>query len=350
MQTTSLGEGASKAIIARSSENRRQHQSRMSFIAHQLSEENRYRGTLLGLATGDALGTTVEFRAPGTFPPVVDIIGGGPFMLNPGEWTDDTSMSLCLAESLIERRGHDPGDQMKRYVLWFTEGHLGSNGRCFDIGNTVRAAIDRYRQTGEPYSGSSRPQDGGNGSLMRLAPIPMAYARVPERAIRLAGDMSRTTHGAPEPVDACRYYAGLIVGALQGLSKDVLLGPFFHPSKGQWESDSLSPSIEHIARGSFLKRHPPSIRGSGYVVHALEAALWAFASTDDFRSGALAAVNLGEDADTTGAIYGQLAGAYYGDQGIPVAWRDKLIMRDEITAFSDGLLDLSDELSAEPNQ
>jgi ADP-ribosyl-[dinitrogen reductase] hydrolase len=96
---------------------------------------DRYRGALLGLACGDALGTTLEFKPPGTFKPVTDIVGGGPFGLKPGQWADDTSMALCLAESLIECKGFDPVDQMRRYLRWYREGHLSSNGRCFDIGN-----------------------------------------------------------------------------------------------------------------------------------------------------------------------------------------------------------------------
>ena len=130
----------------------------------------RYRGILLGLAAGDALGTTLEFRRPGTFAPIADIVGGGPFNLPAGAWTDDTSMALCLAESLIERRGFDPVDQLERYVRWYRLGHLSSTGNCFDIGNTVRAALNRFERTREPYCGSTDPMAAGNGSIMRLAP------------------------------------------------------------------------------------------------------------------------------------------------------------------------------------
>src|SRR5258707_14198403 len=134
----------------------------------QMTRE-RYRGALLGLAAGDALGTTLEFKPPGTFAPLADMIGGGQFHLKPGEWTDDTSMALCLAESLIEKRAVDAKDQMDRYCSWYEQGHLSSNGRCFDIGNTVRNALETYRRTGNPFSGSESPHTAGNGSLMRLA-------------------------------------------------------------------------------------------------------------------------------------------------------------------------------------
>ncbi|MEA3410191.1 MAG: ADP-ribosylglycohydrolase family protein [Pseudomonadota bacterium] len=302
---------------------------------------SRYHGALLGLAAGDALGTTLEFKSPGTFEPVSDIVGGGPFGLAPGQWTDDTSMALCLAESLVERGGFDPEDQMRRYVRWYREGYLSSTGTCFDIGGTVGAALRRFEVSGDPYAGETDSGSGGNGSLMRLAPVPLAYAEAPEEAIRLAGGMSRTTHAAPEPVDACRYYAGLIVGALEGRPKETLLDNRFSPVPGMWQREPLSTRIDVIATGSFKERHPPAIRGTGYVVDALEAALWAFRHTDDFETGALAAVNLGDDADTTGAIYGQLAGVFYGIEGIPGRWRDKLAMSDRIFCLADDLLELS---------
>jgi hypothetical protein len=144
----------------------------------QLLLRERYRGALLGLAVGDALGTTLEFKAPGTFKPVTDMVGGGPFGLKPGQWTDDTSMALCLAESLIEKRGFDPKDQMDRYCRRWKEGYLSSTGTCFDIGITVRTALAHYLRTGEPFAGSTDPFTAGNGSLMRLAPVPLAYRRL----------------------------------------------------------------------------------------------------------------------------------------------------------------------------
>ena len=129
---------------------------------------DRYRGCLLGLAVGDALGTTLEFQPPGSFEPTADKVGGGPFRLKPGQWTDDTSMALCLAESLIERRGFDPVDQLERYCCWYRTGHLSSTGRCFDIGSTTRAALHRFERTREPCCGSTDPATAGNGSIMRL--------------------------------------------------------------------------------------------------------------------------------------------------------------------------------------
>lgn len=266
-------------------------------------------------------------------------------------------MALCLAESLVECQSFDPTDQMERYIRWYRQGHLSSTGHCFDIGNTIRAALHRFEETGDPYCGSTNPWTAGNGSIMRLAPVPLAFASEPIRAIELSADSSRTTHGARTSVDACRYLGGLIVGAVNGASKDELLSPGYCPVPGYWAHSSLAPEIDEVAKGSFKERSPskirreqgtpssqldlPPIEGTGYVVKSLEAALWAFHHSDSFREGCLKAVNLGDDADTTGAVYGQLAGAFYGEQGIPQAWRSRLAMRKLIEHRARQLLDMS---------
>ena len=300
---------------------------------------DRFRGCLLGLAAGDALGTTLEFKPPGTFEPIDDMVGGGPFGLEPGQWTDDTSMALCLATSLIECGGFDAADQMQRYVRWWREGYLSSTGEHFDIGITTSGALSRFMRHGDPYAGSADPNSAGNGSLMRLAPVPMRYVGDAAEAIARAADSSRVTHGAREAVDACRCFAGLLVGALQGVDKQTLLSSGYCPVEKLWGREPLAERVALVASGSFKDREPPDIRGKGYVVDALEAALWAFDRSDSFREGALLAVNLGDDADTTGAIYGQIAGAHYGAEAIPAVWRAKLAMADDITALADSLHD-----------
>ena len=303
-----------------------------------ITEIERYQGALLGLAAGDAVGTTLEFSAPGSFEPINDMVGGGPFNLKPGQWTDDTSMALCLAESLIKSRGFDARDQMNRYVRWLRHGYLSSTGECFDIGNTVSHALNTYLKTGNPLAGSTDPNAAGNGSLMRLAPAPLFFARDPEKAVRMSAESSRTTHGAITCIDACRYFGGLITGAVNGASKDELLKDHYSPAAGLWDREPLCQEIDEIARGSFKDKNPPEIRGSGYVVKSLEAALWAFYHGSNFREGCLLAVNLGDDADTTGAIYGQIAGAYYGIEGIPREWKEKLSLRERIVELAEGLL------------
>lgn len=301
---------------------------------------DRGRAVLLGLAIGDAVGTTLEFKPPGTFPPLSDMVGGGPFALEPGQWTDDTSMALCLAESLVACDGFDARDQMRRYCRWWREGHLSSTGTCFDIGGTTREALTRFERTGEPFAGSTATRSAGNGSLMRLAPVPIAFAKDPARAVELAGQSSRTTHGASECVDACRYFAGLLVGLIRGESKDTVLSANYTPAAVLWDRVPLSLRIATIAKGSFKTRQPPEIRGTGYVVDCLEAALWAFQNTDNFRDAVLTAANLGDDADTTAAVCGQIAGACYGTAGLPADWAAKLTMRDTITELADRLISL----------
>ena len=166
--------------------------------------KDRFRGSVVGLAVGDAVGTTLEFRRPGTFRPITDMVGGGPFLLAPGEWTDDTSMMLCLGTSLVECHGFNPSDQMDRYTKWFQTGYMSSNGKCFDIGNTSYKALTKFETSRDPYCGDTDPHTAGNGSLMRLAPVPLAYSKDPNKAFEFAALSSRTTHGAIVAIDSCR--------------------------------------------------------------------------------------------------------------------------------------------------
>ncbi len=289
-----------------------------------------FRGCLLGLAVGDAVGTTVEFRQRGTFEPLTDMVGGGPFSLRPGQWTDDTSMALCLATSLVEQDGFDPADQMSRYCRWADHGYLSSTGTCFDIGTTTVRSLRRYQRDGNPYAGSPDPALAGNGCIMRLAPIPMYFCPHLEAVERFAADSSRTTHGAEECVDACRLFARIVCRALLGRSKDEVL-------LGDANSFSAGKNVIAIARGSYRNKEAADIHGSGYVVHSLEAALWVFGRTHNFADAILMAANLGEDADTTAAVCGQLAGAYYGESAIPSHWLERLALRSEIAKLSDQL-------------
>ena len=291
---------------------------------------DRLRGCLLGLAAGDAVGTSVEFARRGTFKPLTDLVGGGPFHLKAGEWTDDTSMALCLATSLVECQGFEAGDQMERYWDWYRHGTLSSNGRCFDIGNTVRQALERYKATGEPFGGSTDPYSAGNGSIMRLAPVALAYYPNRQDIWHYAAESSRTTHAAEECLDACRLLGDILYHALSEAGKaETLLST--DPER------LLSEKIQKIARGEYRDKPEAVIRGTGYVVEALEAALWSFWVTDSFEEAILKAANLGDDADTTAAICGQVAGAFYGESGIPSRWLDKLVMRDKMVDLANKL-------------
>lgn len=278
---------------------------------------NKYRGCFLGLAIGDAFGTTLEFCPRNIAETHTEMLGKGPFNLKPGQWTDDTSMALCLAHSLFEKNKFDPKHQMELYTSWWKHGFLSSTGECFDIGNTICNALTDFNKTQEPYSGSTDEYSAGNGALMRLAPIALFYASKPDKAIEMAGLSSKTTHGNLQSIDSCRYFAGLIVGALKGESKEKLLSSMYSPQGNLWDFLPLCEQVQHIANGSFKEKERKEIESTGYVIHSLEAALWAFHNTDSFEAGLIKAVNLGGDADTIGAIYGQIAGAFYGELGIP---------------------------------
>jgi ADP-ribosyl-[dinitrogen reductase] hydrolase len=257
------------------------------------------------------------------------MVGGGPFRLQAGQWTDDTSMALCLAYSLVERNGFDARDQMDRYWRWYQDGYLSSTGRFVDIGGTVSAALHGFRRTNDPFSGPTDPQAAGNGSLMRLAPLPMFYFPDLEKTVHFAGESSRTTHGALECVEACRLFAEMLFRALSGGSKNEIL---FNVTL-----DISAPKIMKISRGSYTQKSIEEIQGTGYVVDSLEAALWCFFHADSFEEAILQAANLGDDADTTAAICGQVAGAYYGETGIPANWLERLFMRAEMIDLADRL-------------
>jgi len=302
------------------------------------SEKDKVRGAFLGLAIGDALGTTLEFKTPGTFEPILDMIGGGPFELKAGEWTDDTTMALCMAESLLDCGGIQLEDHLKRYIDWWNNGHNSVTGHCFDIGNTVRTALGNYGCSGNIYSGSDSLMSAGNGSIMRLAPIPIYFRKWHlEEALNQCEESSRTTHQADECLIACRLFGFLIIRALNNeISKENLL-KVSEKDGEQIDPENIAPKVKSIAFGSYITTPLPYIRGTGYVVDSLEAALWAFYYSESFEEGALKAVNLGDDADTTGAVFGQIAGAFYGYESIPARWRAKLAWRKKILKIADKL-------------
>lgn len=291
----------------------------------------RYRGCLLGMAVGDALGAPVEGQPRGTFEPIMDMTGEGPLGLPRGTWTDDTSMALCLGESLLEQGGFDPADQMHRYLKWLDEGYMSCASAGFGLGFTISDALEAFRETGEPYSGPTDPQTAGNGCIMRYAPLALYYFPDREKILEHSADSSRTTHGTQECVDACRLMGDILFRILSGASKDECL------FSGVPES-IVSPSIRGIAHGAYTGKSADEIRGSGYVVESLEASLWCFQMTDSFRNAVLLAVNLGHDTDTTGAICGQIAGAFYGESAIPSDWLEQLEQPELIVSLAERLL------------
>lgn len=259
------------------------------------------------------------------------MIGGGPFGLRAGQWTDDTSMALCLAESLLAKKGFDAVDQMGRYLNWWKWGYLSSTGTCFDIGNTVRAALETFERSGEAYAGSADPDTAGNGSLMRLAPAPLFYFPNIEDVLHFSAQSSLTTHAAAEAVECCQVLGHVIARCLVGMSKDDVL------DASELPLDEVA--VKQIAVGDYRVRPRSEVRGTGYAVASLEAALWCFNSTQSFEAAVLEAANLGDDADTTAAIVGQVAGAFYGIGGIPARWLGKLYMKEQILKIAEGLYD-----------
>jgi ADP-ribosyl-[dinitrogen reductase] hydrolase len=304
--------------------------------------QDRCRGTLIGLAVGDALGAAVEFSSPGSFAPVTGYRGGGPHGLEAGEWTDDTSMALALADS-IASVGWDLNDQASRYVEWWKTGKYSVNGRCFDIGITTRGALSKFLATKNALvSGDISERASGNGSIMRLAPLPIRYAGLYPNQVdelsRLAEESSLPTHASEQCRSACRYLGTILAALIQGEDRDAVLSSDWKALQHLEDIKPLHPLIRQVAQGSFRHKQPPAIQGSGWVVKSLEAALWAFHDAELFEEAVLKAVNLGDDADTTGAICGQLAGAYWGESKIPESLRSGLARMDMLREAMAGVL------------
>ncbi|MCS6933498.1 MAG: ADP-ribosylglycohydrolase family protein [Acetobacteraceae bacterium] len=270
---------------------------------------DRALGAFLGLAVGEAVGTTLGFAERDRQPRLTDMVGGGPFGLPPGGWTDDTSMALALADSLAERGRLDPDDVMRRWVRWWREGAYSHTGRYFDIGIQTHSALAAYERTGRLPA----PTDSaGNGAIMRLAPVVLfAPDAGAEEAARLSAAQARLTHNTDEAADTAAAMARLLHGLIEGGGREA---------------------VGHIA----ARRE--EVRASGWVRHTWHAARWAVATTTSFEEAVLAAANLAEDADTTAAVAGQIAGALYGLSGIPPRWLDRLLWRAEIDALARRLL------------
>ncbi|GEO02220.1 ADP-ribosylglycohydrolase [Novosphingobium sediminis] len=290
--------------------------------------EDRALGALLGLAVGDALGTTLEFTRRDSYPHLTDMIGGGPFELEPGQWTDDTSMALALAESLLAKPDLDEIDLMGRFANWYVHGVNSCTGSCFDIGNATRTAIDTWLRTGRALAGSTDPNTAGNGSLMRLSPVAIRHWPDPATLVDVAKRQSLTTHGAPQAVEACARFALVLADAIAGRDWREALDC-------QETSDDLA--IAAIIKGNWRSKGRLDIASSGYVIHSLEAAFWCVDQTETFRDAVLIAANLGDDADTTAAITGQLAGVVHGAGAIPQTWLDKLAWREDIESLASRL-------------
>ena len=285
-------------------------------------------GTLVGLAVGDAMGAPYEFLAKGRYTPTKEYNTGGVHNVSIGEWTDDTSMALCLAQSLIERKCFDPIDQMEKYLNWYTGGYMGTRETCFDIGNSTAKSIIDFEINRTYYSNITRRNESGNGTIMRLAPIPMLYSFDSDLK-SYAKLSSKTTHSSFEAATCAELLAGIINRCYLNkydkfLSKDDVL--------------SCLEDRTFIENAKQMKETIPS----GYCIDTLEVAIRGFYNFDTFIDGLMYCISLGDDTDTVGAVYGQIAGAYYGLSRIPDYYKENLIQYNKILDIANKLVDLSE--------
>ena len=282
---------------------------------------DRVRGMMLGLAAGDALGHAV--------------LG-----LPSGAWSDKTAMALCLADSLVSRADADAMDQVGRYREWQRSGLWSSTGSCVGISPATSRALASAQWTGNPYAGSHDPASADAEPLARIGPAMAWFRDEPRLGIEAAVNAARVTHQAPLILDAVRFFAALLGGALAGAEKEALLAPDFSPQPDAWSADSLRPPIREIAGGAWRGRRPRKIlRGKFAAVAALESALAAFESGNDPDECLRAATSRPGDALTTAAMAGQLAGAHYGASALPTAMRSGIARAAEIEALADRLAD-----------
>ncbi len=288
---------------------------------------NNYKGSMLGLAVGDALGSTLEFMEKDDLEDGYihsEIIGQGKLNLAKGEWTDDTSMALCLAQSLIDKKGFDANDQMEKYTRWYENGYMSPKNKCVDIGMGTLRALGTYKRTQDPY-GFNDTESLGNGSIMRLAPVTLYFHPDINSALDYSEESSKPTHPGNLCLQSCRALSLIIFKAIEGETKDKILNIETPEEFGITDFEVIN-----LLKGGYKSKNEDEINNSGFVLTTLEAALWCFYHTDNFEDALIKAVNLCGDADTIGAVCGQIAGAYYGYDAIPERWLESILKRDLI--------------------
>jgi ADP-ribosyl-[dinitrogen reductase] hydrolase len=294
-----------------------------------MSKKERVLGTLMGLAVGDALGVPVEFKTRGNYPPVTGMRGMGTYHQPAGTWSDDTSMALCLADALLAD-DLNLRSQMERYSRWLYQAEWTAHGNVFDSGNRTQQTIGEYRRSGRfllDGEGSA-----GNGSIMRLAPVPMYCHARPQRVAEVYAEASSLpTHCDARCLSAARWMSAWMWRAMNGADLATLM------DAGDLGVTGLAPEIAQVVAGSYRALSREQVKSGGYVVDTLEAALWALAHHSTFQETVLAAVNLGEDSDTVGAVAGQMAGALYGLSAVPSEWVRALARADDILALAEKL-------------
>jgi len=297
---------------------------------------DRALGSLIGLAIGDALGTTFEGGPRRQPDSRIAMTGSGPYHLEPGQWTDDTAMALCVADSLIANGSAiRHRDLMDRFAGWMTEGQNSCTGDAFDVGVTTRGSISEFIETRNPITGPTGRDGAGNGGIMRLSPAVLANLKDERSAAVAAVEQSRTTHGAPQCLEAAEFMARL-------LHRLVLRPTAADPQHVSMAGDYVEPEIARLTDMTCRVPNRDGIRSTGYVVHTLEAAIWSFVTTRSFEDALSAAINLGGDTDTIGAVAGQITGAAYGLSAIPREWVDLLAWHDDIIVRGRKLIAMSD--------
>ncbi|KAL4792263.1 ADP-ribosylation/Crystallin J1 [Aspergillus venezuelensis] len=321
--------------------------------------KSRIKGSVFGVAVVDALGGPVEFQPRGSFEPVSDFQHNFNFDVPLGTWTDDTSMTLCLAKALIDSQGRFVAQAaIRNYVNWYNNGYLSATGHCFDIGFCTAQALRTWQkyfarnpsiQKDDPAgheAGQSaidhalkREKYCGNGSLMRVSPIGLVYYRDMNQALENAAASSDVTHPYPTCAECCEIYSKLLVRAMNDATKEDLAAEVAATIFRDNKIKNRLTRYKSLQDWQATPEH--DIDSSGYVVSTLEAALWSFFTTSTFESGALRVVNLGWDADTVGAVYGGLAGAFYGLGEIPSRWVGALQKKEVIEEIASGLASLA---------
>ena len=294
-------------------------------------------GTLIGLAVGDAMGAPYEFLDKSRYTPTREYNTGGAHAVSLGEWTDDTSMALCLAQSLIDSSGFNVIDQMEKYLKWYRLGYMSTRNVCFDIGNATRNAICEFENSNHtiPYTRTGNYQTNGNGSIMRLAPIPMLYNNKTEMKTA-AKNSSLTTHRGIEAYQCAILLAEILHNCYNFSDKITIL----KNTEDILVNDMIKNIIEQYQSScdeGFYQTIP-----TGYCVDTLQCAIQGFLYFDNFIDGLMYCISLGDDTDTVGAVYGQIAGAYYGLSGIPEYYQENLMQYNKILEIGNNLIDLSE--------
>ncbi len=298
-------------------------------------------GGVMGVVIGDALGLPVQFMTKTEIKknPITDMTGGGAFGLEPGAWSDDSSLTLCLVESLYEV-GYNPEDIARRFVKWYRDGYMTPLGESFDIGGTTAIAMKRLMHGVAPFkAGPTDAESNGNGSLMRILPATLFFSHESDYTmIQRICEVSKITHGHARSQLACSLYSLFVKELLKGSSPQQAYDTMRLKSQTVFFIDpKIGKQLSHFKRiisGELPDLPESEIKSGGYVVESLEAALWSFLNTSSFEEAVLTAVNLGWDTDTVGAITGSMAGVYYGLSNIPDHWLRKLLDYEKILSLT----------------